>query len=130
MKSHPKKGQPVTVKSGPHKGKTFLVIDYLAIQFQGKDITRIKIPEITALRNRKMPLDSDVIWGKFYPEMQYACVHDSELKLSVVDSEKEDPKVKQISKSQQRRLKIQKEEKKDASQGSTRTDSTDTKSGV
>lgn len=95
QRRHPKAGQPVTIKQGPLKGRTFHVIDYLTTQYQGKDIKKIKADHLTtAMVNRGMPLDDDTVFGKFHPGMEHACVHDSELKLAVVDGvvEKEEKK--------------------------------------
>lgn len=102
MRRHPKAGQPVTIKSGKLEGKIFHVIDYVETMHQGKSIDRIKLAQIQPVRNRGLPIDSDIVWGKFHPSMEFGCVHDSELKLKIVDEkpvEKEDPKITSIKKS-------------------------------
>lgn len=95
QRRHPKAGQPVTIKQGPLKGRTFHVIDYLTTQYQGKDIKRIKADHLTtAMVNRGYPLNDDTVFGKWHPSMEHACVHDDELKLAVVNGvvEKEEKK--------------------------------------
>ena len=78
---HPKRNQPVTIKNGPLKGRIFYVVNYLESQYQGKSIDRIKADHLTtSMKNRGKPVDSDTVFGKFYPAMEYGCVHDSELK--------------------------------------------------
>src|SRR5687768_17467046 len=81
---HPKKGQKLTIKNGPLKGKYFEVINYLTTQHQGKDIKKIKAAHLTtAMVNRGHPLDEHTVFGLFWPEIQYGCVHDSELKVQL-----------------------------------------------
>jgi len=87
MRDHPKKGQPVRIKKGKLKDKTFMVINYMETQYAGKPIHKIKQEKLFAgLRGRGLPLDSDVVFGKLYPEMEYCCVHDSELKEDTKDN--------------------------------------------
>lgn len=81
IKHHPKRGQIVTIQSGPLKGNLYHVIDYMEAQYQGKDIKRIKSPLLFSIRQRKMPLDSGVVFGKLLPAFGYFCVHDSELQV-------------------------------------------------
>jgi hypothetical protein len=88
MRKHPKANQPVTIKNGDLKGRTFIVIDFVTSMHQGKRIEKIKIPQLARIRNSKLPLDQDVVFGKLYPSMEFICLHDSELKYSKADEEK------------------------------------------
>lgn len=97
MRHHPKKGHILTIKTGPMTGKNFLVIDWLESQYQGKPIHRIKAadPLLAPLKKRGVALDSDIVFGKLYPSMEFICIPDSELKtaeskpaLEVVESDK------------------------------------------
>ena len=97
MRTHPKKGHIVTIKSGPYAGKNLLVIDWLESQYQGKPIHRIKAADkfLAPLKGRGVKLDSDIVFGKLYPSMEFMCLPDSELRtevskpaLEVVDTEK------------------------------------------
>ena len=97
MRHHPKKGHILTIKSGPLTGKNILVIDFLESQYQGKPIHRIKAADslLAPLKSRGVKLDSDVVFGKLYPTMEFICIPDSELKaeeskpaLDIVDPDK------------------------------------------
>lgn len=83
MKNHPKSGQVVTVKTGPHAGKSFRVVDYVVTQAQGKRIDRIAAMRgyLDVLRARGVHIDDSIVFGKFLPDMAFACLPDSELKV-------------------------------------------------
>jgi hypothetical protein len=76
---HPLAGQIVTIKSGPLKGNMFHVIDFMEAQHQGKAINRIKSPLLDGVKQRKYPIDHNVVFGKLLPTFGYFCVHDTEL---------------------------------------------------
>lgn len=66
-----------------------MVVDFLKNQFQGKDIANIAKahPELVgALISRGLPLDDDIVFGKLYPELNFACVHDTELHMELPDN--------------------------------------------
>lgn len=89
QRTHPKAGQTLTVKQGPLTGQQVLVINYLTSQYQGKDIKRIKADHLTtATVNRGFPLDADFVFVQFYPSMSHGCVHDSELRVKLVEAPK------------------------------------------
>ncbi len=82
MRNHPQRGKPCKITNGPLKGKYFIVIDFLEAQFQGKSIEKIKKTQghlLQSMINRGFPVDTDVVFGKLYPEMNFAVVHDKEL---------------------------------------------------
>ena len=82
MAKHPKAGQPVKIANGPLKGRYFVVQDFFVNQYQGRSIEKIAQSQghhLVPMKRRGYPIDSDVVWGRLYPEMNWCCVHDKEL---------------------------------------------------
>lgn len=82
MKQHPMAGKPMKITTGSMKGTYFIVIDWLVRQFQGKQIEKIHKAHADLTKpvlRRGYELDDQYVFGRVYPEMRFACVHDSEL---------------------------------------------------
>ena len=94
---HPMAGSPVELTAGPHKGKYFIVVDWLQNQYQGKSMEAIakSHPELTRqVTSRKgFKLDDQIVFGKLYPALNFVCVHDSDMQII----EKKPPELTVIS---------------------------------
>ena len=90
---HPLAGSPVELTDGPHKGKYFIVVDWLQNQYHGKAMDRIhKVhPEITGEVVARKGLDDQIVWGKLYPLQTLIAVHDDDMKK--VEPEHKKPKL-------------------------------------
>lgn len=90
MKKHPQAGTIVKIVNGTFKDKYFKVIDYFVNQYQGKSMENLKKSQAALLNpvlRRKLPVDDEVVFGQFYPALEYACLHDTELQFKEVPPE-------------------------------------------
>lgn len=89
MEKHPFAGKPVVITNGPHKGKYFMVIDFIQNQFQGKSIEKIAKSHGKLVRpvvQRMGGLDDKIVFGKLHPTMEFCCMHDTELQVVAAEA--------------------------------------------